>query len=304
MVHILLYFLDQTGYPFPQPLTAEQIRSFHLLGFTALACFLTFIGWLYETARAEALQTIYHTHTELRDSEERFRTLADLSPVGIYRTDTAGACTYFNKEWCRIYGRTPEQGYGNGWAVALHPEDRQRVQSEWAECVQGQRSFSFEFRILQPDGVSVWVLGRGVKEIGSSETTVGYIGTLVDISDRKEVEEILRHAKEAAEDSNQAKSTFLANMSHEPHTPLHGILSFSEQRSVPNRPHRGVRHEEEKGQNELAERHRRRLPDAIPARVHAGGESTHIFLLVLLVVRLVLVHLGVLVASRDHPTTQ
>ena len=123
---------------------------------------------------------------------------------------------------------TPEQGYGNGWAAALHPEDRQRVQSEWAECVQERRSLSSEFRILQPDGVSVWVLGRGVEETDSSGTAVGYIGTIVDISDRKEVEEILRQAKEAAEDSNQAKSTFLANMSHELRTPLHGILSFAQ----------------------------------------------------------------------------
>src|SRR5438105_12738758 len=81
-----------------------------------------------------------------------FDMLARVSPVGIFRTDAAGGCLYVNERWCAIAGLSAEAARGDGWALALHPDDRARVCGEWQAAVAADRPFRSEYRFRRADG--------------------------------------------------------------------------------------------------------------------------------------------------------
>jgi len=128
----------------------------------------------------------------LRESEGHYRSLAKLSPVGIFRTDMGGDCTYVNERWCEIAGMSPEEAIGGGWAKAVHPDDRERVCDEWYQSVREQRPFRLEYRFRCPDGAVTWVQGRATGEKDIDGHIVGYVGTTSDITELKRAEQTLR----------------------------------------------------------------------------------------------------------------
>jgi PAS domain S-box-containing protein len=123
------------------------------------------------------------------ESEQRYQTLARVSPVGIFRSDVRGQTLYANERACEIAGRTPEQVLGGGWGQALHPDDRDRVFVLWEQAKKDNLLFQSEYRLLRPDGVQTWVLAQVAAEKGNDGEVIGYVGTITDISDRKQVEE-------------------------------------------------------------------------------------------------------------------
>jgi diguanylate cyclase (GGDEF)-like protein/PAS domain S-box-containing protein len=132
----------------------------------------------------------------LRESEERYQTLAEVLPVGIFETDTQGDCLYVNNRWCEIAGLTAGQARGGGWGQAIHPEDRALVTGEWYRSAREQTRFSLEYRFLRPDGTVTWVLGQALAKRTESGQVVGYIGTITDITDRRRAEEAVRESEE------------------------------------------------------------------------------------------------------------
>ena len=127
----------------------------------------------------------------LRENEERFRTLAEVSPVGIFRTDAEGHCHYVNERWCEIAGLTFEEAFGTGWKQGLHPDDRDRVFEEWYQAAKQNLPFKSEYRFHNSKGLTTWVIGQAMEERGPSGATKGYIGTITDINERKQAEEDL-----------------------------------------------------------------------------------------------------------------
>lgn len=136
-----------------------------------------------------------HLRTEqaLRASEERFRSIAESSSVGIFRTDGAGHCIYVNQQWCNVTGLTPELAYGQGWMGILHPVDRPRVSRRWEQAVSRRERFRDEFRFVHEGGRETWVLGEALPE---NEREGGFVGTLTDISERVQAEVRLRTTEE------------------------------------------------------------------------------------------------------------
>ena len=126
----------------------------------------------------------------LLKSHALFRTLAAVSPVGIYRTDHAGQCVYANERWSDITGLTPAEAHGNGWAHTVHPDDREQVLTQWRCAMQGGPPFRTEFRFQRADEGVTWVLGQAAAELDETGKIVGFVGTLTDISSRKRVETI------------------------------------------------------------------------------------------------------------------
>ena len=98
----------------------------------------------------------------LKESEQSYASLMAAAPVGIFRTDAMGHCTYVNDRWCRISGLTLESAIGDGWRQGLYSEDRQSIADEWYRSVQEDRPFSLEYRFQRPDGVLTWVYGQSV----------------------------------------------------------------------------------------------------------------------------------------------
>ncbi|MFB2939424.1 PAS domain S-box protein [Aerosakkonemataceae cyanobacterium BLCC-F154] len=121
-----------------------------------------------------------------------FVTLAESSPVGIYRTDVNGKCTYVNQHWCELTGLTAAEVVGEGWDSVLHPDDRDRIATEWYESVVKGTTFKTECRFQTPNGITNWIVAQAVAEIDASGTITGYIGTIVDINKRKRLEEELQ----------------------------------------------------------------------------------------------------------------
>ena len=118
-------------------------------------------------------------------SEERFRLLSTAAPIGIYQCDTTGRCLYTNPCWQQLTGLTLEQSLGDGWATALHPEDRERVFALWNECTRADRDFVDEFRFLTPTGEVRWTKSHAAAVLASDGTTIGYVGTDQDITEGK-----------------------------------------------------------------------------------------------------------------------
>jgi PAS domain S-box-containing protein len=139
----------------------------------------------------------WEAEAALRRSELLFHTLAQVSPVGIFRTDARGACVYVNERWCEIAGISADAALGQGWARAIHPEDRERVSAEWYRSAEEKRPFKMEYRFERPDGLSTWVVGQAMREPGGPDGVGGYVGTITDITDRKHTEEALRSSEES-----------------------------------------------------------------------------------------------------------
>lgn len=132
----------------------------------------------------------------LQESERRYATLAASAPVGIFRSDLKGNCLYVNEYGCYISGLTPQEAVGYGWVKAIHPEDRDMVLVEWYWCIQTGRTSNLEYRLVQPNGTEIWVFAQSVPEKDLEGRVTGYVGTITDITRRKQAEDALRRSEQ------------------------------------------------------------------------------------------------------------
>ncbi|MDY6804044.1 MAG: PAS domain S-box protein [Cyanobacteriota bacterium] len=141
---------------------------------------------------ATKISDLLEAEKALRQSENRFKTLAEVSPVGIFETDAEGKCLYVNNRWCQFAGMTPEEAAGDGWTRCLHPEDRERVFARWSLAAERGASFKSEYRLVRPDGKELWVFGQAEAIGGTNERITGYVGAIADITELKLAQEQLQ----------------------------------------------------------------------------------------------------------------
>jgi PAS domain S-box-containing protein len=98
-------------------------------------------------------------------SERRYSTLAKIAPVGIFHTSATGDCLYVNQRWCEIAGITAQEAVGKGWSAQIHPEERERVLTEWYRSVALNLPFKAEYRFQRRDGSQTWVQGQAMAEM-------------------------------------------------------------------------------------------------------------------------------------------
>jgi PAS domain S-box-containing protein len=133
---------------------------------------------------------------ELRESEGRFRTVADAAPVLIWMSGVDKLCTFFNKPWLEFTGRTVEQEMGNGWAEGVHPNDLQRCLKIYAEAFDARQPFVMQYRLRRHDGEYRWISDNGVPHYNAQKNFAGYIGSCVDITELLSKEQALREFEE------------------------------------------------------------------------------------------------------------
>jgi PAS domain S-box-containing protein len=149
----------------------------------------------------------------LGETENRFQIMADAAPVLLWMSGTDGLCTYFNQSWLAFTGRTLEDEWGVGWAEGIHFEDFQRCMDTYVAAFNARKVFEMEYRLRRYDGEYRWILDRGTPRFGPGKTFAGYIGSCIDITDRKRLETELVKAVRDRDD-------FLSIASHELRTPL------------------------------------------------------------------------------------
>lgn len=128
------------------------------------------------------------TELELKESESRFRLMADSAPVLMWMSGPDKLCTYFNKNWLDFTGNRLEDETGGGWLRGVHPEDLQRCLEVYASAFDARERFTMEYRLRRADGQYRWVVDRGVPRFRTDGAFSGYIGCANDITEQKETE--------------------------------------------------------------------------------------------------------------------
>jgi PAS domain S-box-containing protein len=136
--------------------------------------------------------TMRLTEFALRESEARFRLVADTAPVMFWMSGVDRQCVYFNRRWLDFRGRGHDEEAGFGWLSGVHPDDTRRYLDTYATAFETRRTFELEYRLQRSDGEFRWIVDYGTPRFDTGGVFCGYIGSCLDITDRRAVEQHLR----------------------------------------------------------------------------------------------------------------
>jgi PAS domain S-box-containing protein len=181
---------------------------------------------------------------ELRESEARFRLVADSAPMMIWMAGTDKLRTYFNKAWIDFTGRSIDRELGNGWADRVDPEDLQQCLDTYIQSFDRREPFRMEYRLRRHDGEFRWIFDIGVPRFHPDGSFAGYIGSCTDVTEQRRAEERLRRAQEdlARVTRVVTMGELAAAIAHEVNQPLTAIVTnanYCERQIAGGAPHLG-----------------------------------------------------------------
>lgn len=192
--------------PFTGSDPLNNVMSLQLFLFFAAATF---------TVLAVVVEAQKQTEQAFRESEKRFRLVADTAPALIWMADTDRLCTYFNKPWLDFTGRSLDSELGNGWCEGVHPEDLRRCMDTYTRAFDRHDEFRMEYRLQRHDGEYRWILDIGVPRFSFDRSFIGYIGCGVDVSERKHAEEALSTMSRRLIDAQEQERARIARDLHD-----------------------------------------------------------------------------------------
>ncbi|MGY4515215.1 PAS domain-containing protein [Lysobacter sp. HA18] len=161
----------------------------------------------------------------LRDSEARFRTIADLVPQMIWSTQPDGFHDYYNRRWYDFTGVPVGSTDGEAWAGMFHADDQPRAWARWRHSLETGEPYEVEYRLRDRNGEYQWVLGRALPVRDSSGAIVRWMGTCTEIDDIKRTQQMLERSENALRAADRQKDLFLATLAHEMRNPLAPIVT-------------------------------------------------------------------------------
>ncbi|MBV9081479.1 MAG: PAS domain S-box protein [Acidobacteriaceae bacterium] len=168
------------------------------------------------TAQKLAQEQLKRIASELRDSEERFRTMAETVPNLLWATSAAGSATYVGRRYQEYSGLSSEELQGEGWLQVLHPDDHERVGATWAEALREGQSYELEYRLRRFDGSYRWFVARAIPLRNAEGQILEWFGSSTDIHELKRSQEALRR-------SNEELRQFAYAAAHDLQEPLRNI---------------------------------------------------------------------------------
>ena len=172
------------------------------------------------------IETRKSAEVALRESEERFRTLATASPLGIFLADAAGYITFATARLLELWGATAEEILGDGFLARVHDDDRDRLRTAWSAAVRSGGELSAEFRIVRPDGTERWMWERTAPTHDAGGAVIGFVGTVEDITLVREAEESRRTLEQQMQHAQKFESlgVLAGGIAHDFNNLLVGIL--------------------------------------------------------------------------------
>ncbi len=163
----------------------------------------------------------------VRESEERFRLVANTAPVMIWMSGPDKLCTYFNQRWTEFTGRPLEAELGNGWQKTVYPDDLKRCLDSYNKAFDRRETYKIEYRLRRCDGKYRWILASGVPRFNGDNCFAGYIGSAIDVTERKVAEEALSKVSQKLIEAHEDERTKIARELHDDVSQRLALLSVS-----------------------------------------------------------------------------
>jgi len=229
-----------------QPTLWESFRWYVIGGMTLILVEALLIsGLLWHRTRRKATETkltIANKQLEadiadrkraeatLRESEERFRLVANAAPVMIWMSGVDKLRTYFNQGWLEFTGRSLSEELGNGWAGGVHPEDLAPCLGTYEQGFDRRETFQMQYRLRRHGGEYRWILDQGVPRFNADGSFAGYIGSCIDITERKLAEEALADMSRKLLEAQEQERTRIGRELHDDISQQLALLSVEIQR--------------------------------------------------------------------------
>jgi len=200
-----------------QPTLWEAYKRYIVTGILLLlAQMLVIAGLLWQRAKRRKTEIeLIRSHNRTRESEERFRLVANTAPVMIWMSGTDRLCNYFNQSWLEFTGRPLDKELGNGWAEGVHPEDLDRCLTTYTIAFDRRESFQMEYRLQRNDGEYRWIFDLGVPRFNADDSFAGFIGSCLDVTERKLAEEVLSQMSGKLIAAHEQERSWIARELHD-----------------------------------------------------------------------------------------